>query len=192
MANQVAGYDGTFALQLRKLMNKSPKTGHSVTQKELAEAVGVRPQTISLYINGSTQPTPETLVKMAEFFGVSVDYLLTGISAENIDINVALGLSEDAITMLKRAHEYDKDAGEFPVPTKLINDLFSDKTFYEFLEELSYKASKLRILQRHTAESPDLRSDLDLEGYYIYDIQMYVQEFIRNQLVKHGLIIDVK
>lgn len=192
MANQVTGYDGTFALQLRRLMDKSPKTGRSVTQKELGEAVGVRAQTISLYINGNTQPAPDTLVKMAEFFGVSVDYLLTGISAENIDINATLGLSEDAIAMLKRAHEYDKPTGEFATPTELINDLFADKTFYEFLDDLSYKAAKLRIIQRHTAEKPKTDSEPDLEGYYIYDIQMYVQEYIRKQLVKHGLIIDTK
>lgn len=192
MANQVTGYDGIFALQLRKLMDNNPKTGHAVTQKELGEAVGVRPQTISLYINGNTQPAPDTLVKTAEFFGVSVDYLLTGISADNIDINAALGLSEDAIAMLKRAHEYGKDTGEFPVPIELINDLFADKSFYEFLEELSYKATKLRIMQRHTASKPKLDSEPDLEGYYIYDLQMYVQEFIRDQLVKHELIIDTK
>lgn len=192
MENQVTGYDGTFALQLRLLMNENPKTGHTVTQKELGEAVGVRPQTISLYINGNTQPTPDTLVKMAEFFGVSVDYLLTGISSENMDINATLGLSEDAIVMLKRAHEYSKDTGEFPSPIALINNLFADKAFYEFLEELGYKAIKLRILQRHTEEKPKLDTEPDLEGYYIYDMQMYVQEFIRDQLVKHGLLIDVK
>ena len=30
--------------------------------KELAEAIGIRQQTVSLYKNGETHPTPETLV----------------------------------------------------------------------------------------------------------------------------------
>ena len=78
------------------------------------------------------------------------------------------------------------------MPTELITDLFAEKTFYEFLDDLSYKAAKLRIIQRHTAEKPKMDSEPDLEGYYIYDIQMYEQEYIRKQLVKHGLIIDTK
>ncbi len=87
MALQVVGYDGTFPTMLRGLLDRHPMTGARTTLKELAEAIGIRQQTVSLYKNGETQPTPETLVKIAEFFNVSVDYLLTGISSQNKSIH---------------------------------------------------------------------------------------------------------
>ena len=32
--------------------------------------------------------------------------------------------------------------------------------------------------------------DLDIEGYYIWDLQKYIEEFILKQLVKRGLSIE--
>ena len=46
--------------------------------KDLGEAVGLAESTISHYETGKRQPDYETLLKLSEFFGVSVDYLLTG------------------------------------------------------------------------------------------------------------------
>ena len=61
-----------------------------ITQKELAEHVGVRPQTVSLYLKGETAPSPRLLLKMADYLCVSTDYLLTGQDGEQ---------SGDVITM---------------------------------------------------------------------------------------------
>ena len=46
--------------------------------KDLGEAIGLAESTISHYETGKRQPDYETLLKFGEFFGVSVDYLLTG------------------------------------------------------------------------------------------------------------------
>lgn len=94
MAEQVTGYEGTFPTILRELLECHPKTGKKTTLKALGEYVGIRQQTISLYKNGTTQPTPENLIRIAEYFHVSVDYLLTGISSENKALHEELGLSE--------------------------------------------------------------------------------------------------
>ena len=48
----------------------------ALTMKQLGVAIGVAESTISLYENGKRQPDNETLSKLADFFGVSVDYLL--------------------------------------------------------------------------------------------------------------------
>ena len=71
----------TFPAILRELLEKHPQTGKRTTLKELGEAVGTRQQSISLYKNGDTQPSPDILIRIAAYFGVSVDYLLTGISS---------------------------------------------------------------------------------------------------------------
>lgn len=190
MEQQVVGYNGTFPNMLRNLLDRHPKTGQKTTLKELAEAVGIRQQTVSLYKNGETQPTPETLVKIAEFFDVSVDYLLTGVSSENKAIHEELGLSEEAINMLKRAKETETFEG-MPTLIDTINELLADRDFYEFLDDLIYKTVSLRnILAGNYDKSKT--GNLDIEGYFIWDLQKYIEDFILRQLVKHGLAIEEK
>ena len=49
-----------------------------VTMKDVATAVGVSVATVSLYERGLRSPSYEVLLKLGEYFGVSVDYLLSG------------------------------------------------------------------------------------------------------------------
>ena len=47
-----------------------------LTQQQVAEGVGVSPQAINHYINGRREPDISTLIKLADFFNVTVDYLV--------------------------------------------------------------------------------------------------------------------
>ena len=47
-----------------------------ITMKELGDRLGVSESAISHYETGKRQPDFETLLRLGEFFGVSVDYLL--------------------------------------------------------------------------------------------------------------------
>jgi len=188
MTLQVVGYDGMFPKMLRELLESHPKTNAKTTLKELAEAVGIRQQTVSLYKNGETQPTPETLVKIGEFFGVSVDYLLTGVSSENKAINEELGLSEDAIDMLKRAKDADSFDGG-PALVEIINELLSDRDFYDFLDDAALKSSQIKAVAEGKVDRSHM-GNIDLEGYFIWDLQKYIEDFILKQLVKRGLAIE--
>ena len=47
-----------------------------VTQHEIAEALNINRTTYNKYENGATKPSPETLSRIADYFRVSVDYLL--------------------------------------------------------------------------------------------------------------------
>lgn len=58
-------------LQLRALRRKC-----GITMKELGAKIGVAESTISQYETGKRQPDYETLLRIGEYFGVSVDYLL--------------------------------------------------------------------------------------------------------------------
>ena len=49
-----------------------------ISLKELGSIIGAAESTMSLYENGKRQPDYETLLKLAEYFGVTVDYLLRG------------------------------------------------------------------------------------------------------------------
>lgn len=59
---------GRLLVQLRK--------EKGIYQRELARLLGVSIGTISNYEHGVHNPDPETLNKLADYFGVSTDYLL--------------------------------------------------------------------------------------------------------------------
>jgi transcriptional regulator with XRE-family HTH domain len=48
------------------------------SQRELAEQVGVKPNTVSDWMKHGTSPKVSTIYEMAKYFNVSFDYLFTG------------------------------------------------------------------------------------------------------------------
>ena len=58
-------------MRLKKLV---AETG--VSQQKLADYLGVTLQSVNYYINGKREPNIATLIKLAEYFDVSVDYLV--------------------------------------------------------------------------------------------------------------------
>ena len=65
-----------------------------LTQLEIAEVLGVKPATISKYEAGTLEPNIESLKKLAELFGVSVDELLKEDEFDVSKINVLKVLRE--------------------------------------------------------------------------------------------------
>jgi len=87
-----------FPKKLAELRNE-----FNMTQKELASKLGVSRGTIGMYEIGQRDPDTETLIKIAELFNVSVDYLL-GRS------NIRNPLNNDATTSTKNENNpYDID-----------------------------------------------------------------------------------
>lgn len=75
---------GTFRKRMREL-----RESQNLTQQTLAEALNVGKSAIALYETEKRQPDPDTLKKLAQFFGCSIDYLL-GLSDDyqgNISLN---------------------------------------------------------------------------------------------------------
>ncbi len=55
---------------------KDLRVKKNVTQDDMAELLNIKRQTYSAYERGVSFPDVNALLKMAKFFGVSVDYLL--------------------------------------------------------------------------------------------------------------------
>ena len=47
----------------------------NMSQKELSDATGINQKTLSNYEVGRTEPDIQTLIKIANYFNVSLDYL---------------------------------------------------------------------------------------------------------------------
>lgn len=61
----------TFGMRLKQL-----RTENKMTQTELGKKLNVTKASVSGYENGTRNPDQESLVKIAEIFNVSTDYLL--------------------------------------------------------------------------------------------------------------------
>ena len=61
----------SFGERLRDL-----RDSNKLTQREIATQLGIKQPSYIRYENGKSEPTLECLVKIADLFDVSVDYLL--------------------------------------------------------------------------------------------------------------------
>ena len=64
-------FENKFVERLVELRND-----RSLSQRELAEALGSKRTTVSSWENGVSEPNITTLIKIAVLFDVSVDYLI--------------------------------------------------------------------------------------------------------------------
>lgn len=76
---------------------KTLRTTNRLSQRELADRVGVGKSQVSYYENGERFPSADVLIKIADVFRVTTDYLLD-ISREKI-INLS-DLSDDEIAVV--------------------------------------------------------------------------------------------
>lgn len=60
-----------FSSRVDVLLAKS-----GTSQKQLSESIGVKPQTFNGYMTGYRDVPVEILMKVADYFGVTTDYLL--------------------------------------------------------------------------------------------------------------------
>lgn len=93
-------YNLPFATNIRNLLGEQ-----NITQDELAQKIGKTRQTVSQYVNGISEPGYETLVKIADFFNVSTDFLLGRTEAKTTDTTTqsivrSTGLSEHSVKLL--------------------------------------------------------------------------------------------
>lgn len=58
---------------------------HSLNEKQFAENAGIPASCVSVYLQGKSLPTVESLVKIADYFQCSTDFLL-GLEEENKEL----------------------------------------------------------------------------------------------------------
>lgn len=99
----------TVGERLRHLRNSK-----KLKQEELAKIISISKSAIGMYERNEREPSFEIVEKLANFFNVSIDYLLTGKNKKTDTNNSNLfffdidGLSEDEIEDIKRHIDYVK------------------------------------------------------------------------------------
>lgn len=128
----------TFPSRLRKLMAET-----KTTQRELAQAIGVRPQTVSLYVQGQSFPDVNGLAKIADYFRISADYLIGNSNLPNEDmtmqdIHKIIGLSAGAICKLHDIFEENERTAFSDIISLLIEDSNAEYFLAAISDLISY------------------------------------------------------
>jgi transcriptional regulator with XRE-family HTH domain len=76
---------------------RSLRMEKKLTQKQIAERIGLAISAVSSYESNNRYPSYEVLIKLARIFHVSTDYLLGITNKRNIDVT---GLDEEEIELL--------------------------------------------------------------------------------------------
>lgn len=143
----------TFADRLVKLMEERKE--RKITQAELGEKLNLTRQAISSYITGASHPDCDKLLKIADFFNVSTDFLLgkTEVETTEEDVKIACkvtGLTEKAIKSIKNL---EKDNSKTLSELLILNTLFKAEIITELVEAFNV------FLQLATSQTGDSSFD---------------------------------
>ena len=78
---------------------KSLRIEKNLTQKQVADRIGLAISAVSSYESGTRYPSYDVLVKLARIFHVSTDYLLGITDKRNIDVT---GLRDNEIELVSQ------------------------------------------------------------------------------------------
>ena len=78
---------------------KSLRIEKNLTQKQVADRIGLAIRAVSSYESGTRYPSYDVLVKLARIFHVSTDYLLGITNTRNIDVT---GLRDNEIELVSQ------------------------------------------------------------------------------------------
>lgn len=84
---------------------KSLLKQHNISQKKLAEDLFITPSTLGNYVQNTREPDYNTLIKIADYFHVTTDFLL-GHSADNC-------LTQEEILLLNTFRALTEEQKEF-------------------------------------------------------------------------------
>ena len=167
-----------FSERLSSLMKEQ-----GITQQSLADSLGIKRQTVSLYKSGQSMPDARTLRDLALYFKVSSDYLLgiSDIRSTDIDlkeISEKTGLSEHLVNrILKTKNSAINEDGDFfrfldelfNTPQSMFTYMLWDMFNYRNALEAGYSICKLKDrlldeeLKKMGCKEGDPREDILVE-----------------------------
>lgn len=75
------------------------------TQKQVAIDIGISPKTYNNYENGNTEPDFKTLLKLANYFHVSTDYLLGHECPSKLDITSLTTEQKELVDLIQKLNQ---------------------------------------------------------------------------------------
>ena len=90
------------------------RTSHDCTKKQVSIFLNMSPEGYGYYENGTRSPSPETILKLADYFDVTTDYLLGRTDEPGPPTGAAKpGLPEDEERLLGYYRELNEQGKEY-------------------------------------------------------------------------------
>lgn len=122
----------TFNERLKELRKEK-----NVTLEQMAKDLETTKATLSRYENGLRDPKTEITNKFAEYFNVSVDYLMGKTNVRDIDKKIKFDVDSDLNTLYKKIMSLGKDkvllVNEF---ADIVNNGIIDKDRFKLLIDM--------------------------------------------------------
>lgn len=184
---------------------------NDLQQKDLADAIDVSAGSISKYRSGERIPKVDALTKIADYFDVSIDYLLTGVSAET-DIAINIGFNNDEYKKLeelkvlsdKQKYIVSLFKVESEIPTELdifkyillnkdfLKDFRNNVSEYLKLENERNRYNNLpgsdrkKVKEKFDNDEEKIRTDLSVEFLKFYDSYLKTIKTTNNKNMKQN------
>lgn len=191
-ASKLKGYNNIFATRLRDLMETN-----KITQDMLAERASCSRQSISQYMDGSSAPNVDKLLSIANYFEVSVDYLLgrEAYPTNNKDLQFVCeytGLEPNCVENLHNSFTRLINGGVNFLISEDVNDIFFKMCYKLERLQRAYKYliehKKQLIESKEDIEKDNINADFILEeatklnnnrDLILFNLQKIMDEFIR-------------
>lgn len=98
----------TMGDRIRELRKRKNTKSRRFTQADLAKAMGVQEKQISKWENNEIELNSDKIIRLADFFGVSADYLLRGGEVDSLVMINETGLSDQTINRLREHKQNGK------------------------------------------------------------------------------------
>ena len=108
-----------------------------ISQGDLAKAMYVKREVVTHWEVGDRDLKTEYTIKLADYFGVTCDYLLRGIPSENVDVAKVTGLNNKSIENIKMLARLSTECNH-PNLGIALNDFIGSVHFVYFLSFLSH------------------------------------------------------
>lgn len=149
-------------------------------QRELADKITVSRELVNLWENDLRQIKGEDIARLADALGTTCDYLLRGVSSENLNIYFATGLLDEGIAAIASISDNQRT---------VLNEVIASKHFREIVSLLALYEDHISAM-----ELDDIRHELEekeaiAQGYGGYiDMRM---EWHRNNAERRGIKADL-
>ena len=182
-----------FPDRLSDLINEKKIEGK--TQNDIAKEIGISGSSLSKYSSGDDKPNIDIFVKIADYFGVSFEYLYGRTDCrqiENINISEKTGLSEEAIIQLA----LKKDSASY---ITILNYLIREKKLLKYLinylvgyviERLKETEYRFIPLERQFSSQHEQIMFAKLIEYLPIVKNKLKHDFINNYRVLDNLILE--
>lgn len=140
----------TLGNRIQKLREEN-----NLNKEQFGKSIGITGTGLNNYEKDLRSPSADIIARICEVYGVSADYLLFGVSAENRNICEVTGLSQNSINVLekwntRKKEQYEQNfIGGYYNAFECLEELFDSENIWENDTLNHYGLNLLDSIQRY-------------------------------------------